>query len=197
LVSAQRFARRSICVPRLGPSGLLPSCRRTTCASERERSNCLFECNGQSADPQDDRGLIIIVARFGISRGRKCDDADFARCQSFRRPTRTLCRFTSYRRIALQALSPAFGESLHEVDRFPCHEVFRIVGTATTPGSFGGCRSMTASLRSVCAQSRAIAIYFADTATGDPPHCKATGSRSHSGRSTGLRSAVIASRTVT
>jgi hypothetical protein len=144
-----------------------PSCRRTTCASEREWFNCLFECNGQSANPQNDRGLIIVIARFGISRRRKCDNTDFARCQPFRRPTRTLCRFTRDRRIALQVLSPAFGERLHEVDRFPCHEVFRVVETATAPGSFGGCRSMTASLRSMCAQSRTIAIYFADT--GEPP----------------------------
>jgi hypothetical protein len=90
----------------------------------------LFECSGQPANPENDRGLIVVVTRFGVSRGGKCDHADLARSESFRRPARTLSGFARNRRIAFQALSLALSEGLHEVNRFSCHRVFRFVRTA-------------------------------------------------------------------
>jgi len=118
----------------------------------------LFKCRGQSANPENDRGLVVIVARFRVSRRREGDNTDLARRKSFRRPARALGRFAGDRLVAFKAFSLAGGERLHEVDRFPCHQIFRNGDEVIQPGS---CRALTAPLRSLCALSGAIAIYFA------------------------------------
>jgi hypothetical protein len=118
-----------LCSKRMAFPACWPSCRRTICAPGSEWSDCLFECSGQAANPENDRRLIVVVTGFGASRRGECDNTDFARSESFRRPARTLRGFARNRRVALQALSFALGEGLHEVNRFSCHQVFRFVRT--------------------------------------------------------------------
>lgn len=88
----------------------------------------LLESSRQSTNSQNDRRLVVIVTQFRISRRRKRDNADFARCEPLRCAACALRRFAGNRRIALQVSSLARHKRLHEVDRFSRHGTF--VGTA-------------------------------------------------------------------
>src|SRR4051812_10802403 len=70
---------------------------------------------------EDDRRLVVVVAHFGISRGRESDDADLAQSQSLGRSQRAGLRLAGDRSVGFKVLSPAGVERLNEIACFADH----------------------------------------------------------------------------